>query len=329
MGERKLPAELTGRPFTVREAREAGVRECDVRALGLHRPTRGVRTSEVPTTARGWAVAFHAVMPQDAAFSHVTAAQLLRLPLPPGLERQTLLDVMCPTAMTQVRRRGCAGHRGLESRAITDVGGLRCVGLADTWCDLGEVVARGLTTDDVIVVADAVASRLDDDGDLGPPVPGAPGQKGTARASRGLSLLRDTLAARVRPRSMVVLSEALDLARSGSRSPMETRARLMFHRAGFPEPELNAVVRDGDGGWLLCGDLVWRAQRVIGEYQGVDHASIARRSADASRAGGAEDHGWRVIEIFAGDVLAGARRRTCLRRFARALGLDPTQLRID
>lgn len=329
MGERAVPDELRGRPFTVREAREAGLRECDIRALGLHRPTRGVRATTEPTTARERAAAFHAVVPSDAAFSHITAAQLFRLPLPRGLERQALVDVMRPTAMPQVRRRGCAGHRGLESRAVTDVGGLRCVALADTWCDLGEVVGRGLSTDDLVVVADAVVSRLDDEG-AREATDRAPGEHPRADPwSRGLTSLRSTLSARVRPRSMAALTAALDLARSGSRSPMETRTRLMFHRSGFPEPELNAVVRDEHGGWLLRGDLVWRDQRVIGEYQGADHASIGRRSADASRAGGAGDLGWRVFEIFADDIFAGARRRACLTRFARALALDPSQLRID
>ena len=102
----------------------------------------------------------------------------------------------------------------------------------------------------------------------------------------------------------------------------------MFHRAGFPEPELNAVVRDAHGGWLLEGDLVWRKQRVVGEYQGSDHASIRRRSADSSRVTGAEAEGYRVLEIYAEDVYGGARRRACLTRFARALSLDPTDLDI-
>ena len=94
----------------------------------------------------------------------------------------------------------------------------------------------------------------------------------------------------------------------------------MFHRAGFPEPELNAVVRDAYGGWLLEGDLVWRKQRVIGEYQGADHASIKRRSADASRATRAEAEDYRILEIYAEDVYRGARRRACLTRFARETG---------
>ena len=102
----------------------------------------------------------------------------------------------------------------------------------------------------------------------------------------------------------------------------------MFHRAGFPEPELNVPVRDAHGGWLLDGDFVWRKQRVIGEYQGADHGSIRRRSADSSRATTAEDHDYRLLEIYAEDVFGGARRRACLRRFARALELDPADFTI-
>ena len=52
---------------------------------------------------------------------------------------------------------------------------------------------------------------------------------------------------------------------------METRTRLMFVKAGIPEPRLNAAVRDADGEWLLTGDLVWDEKRVVAEYQGSTH----------------------------------------------------------
>ena len=122
--------------------------------------------------------------------------------------------------------------------------------------------------------------------------------------------------------------EAGALVRVGSRSPMETRSRLMFHRAGFPEPQLNSDVFDAHGGWLLEGDLVWHQHRVIGEYQGADHADRKRRSADSFRIGLAEDEDYTVIEIFAEDVFRPARRCTLLHRFARAMDLDPATLTI-
>ena len=325
MGELVLPAALEGRAFTVAEARDAGVRPTDLRAAGLHIPTRAVRCRDEPDCLRARVAAFSRALPADVAFSHVTAARLLDLPLPRQLvDDGADLHVMRDSARPRIRRSGCVGHRGLERRAVVEVDGVRVVEPADTWVDLGEVAGRGIRLDDLVVAGDVVARRL-----VAGPHTGSIGRSLDGRLpDHGQGALRVALDARVRPRGKALLAEALPLVRAGSRSPMETRARLMFHRAGFPEPELNADVRDAHGGWLLEGDLVWRQQRVIGEYQGSHHASIKRRSADASRATSAEDHGYRVIEIFAEDVFGGARRRRCLTRFAQAMHLDLATLRV-
>jgi hypothetical protein len=326
MGRVQLPPGLRAPAFTVAEARDAGLRDVDLRAL--HRPTRAVRALTPPQSlaerARAYAVALPAdaafshvtaarllglplphVLPADAAFSHVTAARLLGLPLPHVLEADVLLDVMRPSGRSRTRRAGCRGHRGLESREVVLRHGLRVVAGPDTWCDLGELAGGSLTVDDLVVVADAL---------LGPP------------HRLAVEALTTALDRRVRPRGRAALLDAIALARPGSRSPMETRARLMFVRAGFPEPEVNGVVRDAHGGWLLEGDLVWRRRRVIGEYQGEDHADRRRRSSDAHRAGLARDEGWTVLELWAEDIWSPPRRRTTLRRYAAELGIDPTTL---
>ena len=327
MGELVLPSALADRPFTVREARAAGLRYDQVRRAALNSPTWAVRCPAEPSSLATWAAAFACGLPADVAFSHVTAARLWKLPLPDHLEHDdAALDVIRDSAKERIRRRGCCGHRGLERREVVVVGGLRVVGLADTWVDLGEVLGRGLSLDDLVVAGDAVARQVEMQ-QLADAV-AAPFEVGLPSGS-GVTLLEVALSARVRPRGKTLHVQALPLVRSGSRSAMETRARLMFHRAGFPEPELNAPVRDAHGGWLLDGDLVWRRQRVVGEYQGADHGSRKRRSADASRAALAEDNDYRLIEIYAEDVFGGARRRACLRRFARAMELDLSTLRIE
>ena len=327
MGEAVLPSVLTDGPFTVREARAAGLRYDEVRRARLHSPTWAVRCLAEPSSLAARAAAFACGLPDDVAFSHVTAARLWKLPLPDALEHEdAALDVVRDSTKERIRRRGCCGHRGLERREVADVGGLRVVGLSDTWVDLGEVLGRGLALDDLVVAGDAVARQLEMQ-QLADAV-GAPFGVGPPAGS-GVARLDSALSARVRPRGKAVLVQALPLVRSGSRSAMETRARLMFHRAGFPEPELNAPVRDAHGGWLLEGDFVWRRQRVVGEYLGADHGSIKRRSADASRTTLAEAHDYRLLEIYAEDVFGGARRRACLRRFARAMELDPSTLRIE
>lgn len=302
-----LPDPWRTRPFTVGELRDAGLPRSRLRHPALHLPTRSVRCVEPVETLAQRAAAFALALPPDTAFSHATAALLLGIPMPGRFEASTVLDVMRDSGRTPIRRKHCAGHRGLESREVVEVSGLRLVAAPDTWCDLGELASRGISVDDLVVAADEVLNRL------GPHA----------------GLLAEVLARRRHQRGSKSLEEALALARPGVRSPMESRARLMFVRAGFPEPEVNAKVLDSHGGWLLEGDLLWRKQRVIGEYQGSDHASLKRRSADASRATGAEAEGYRVLEIFAEDVHRGARRRACLTRFARALLLDPPSLRID
>lgn len=315
-----LPAALAEGPFTVSSARRAGVPGSRLRAPHLHQPTRSVRSASPPHTTAELVRAFGVALPDDCVFSHVTAAQLWRLPLPEGAAGTVVIDVMRDSRRGLIRRKGCRGHRGLELRRTAIAQGLPVTSLADTWVDLGEVAAPGLPLDELVLLGDDIATRLDG--------PAEPGEADGARRGRGQSELAGVLEARTRPRGKTRLTEALGLVRSPVRSPMETRARLMFVRAGFPEPEVNVPVFDNDGFWMLEGDLVWRDQRVVGEYQGRDHASIRRRSYDANRSAVAEDHGWRVLEIYADDVYRPPRRVACLGRFARALGLDVDRLMV-
>jgi hypothetical protein len=314
-----LPPALQRGPFTVRTAREHAVPAWRLRHPGLHTPTRSVRLAAPPGNEVERAAAFMAALPPDVAFSHVTAAQLWGLSLPRRLAGQEPLDVMRPSSATRIRRRGCLGHRGLESRTTARSQGLAVTGLADTWVDLGEVLDRGLGLEDLVVLGDEVATRT-----AGPPDPGSDGPDWSA----GRLLLAEALASRVRPRGASLLARALELVRAPVRSPMETRARLMFLRAGLPEPRVNLAVHGANGQWLLEGDLVWQAQCVVGEYQGRDHASIRQRSYDENRRALAEDEGWTVLEVYAEDVFRPARRAACVDRFARALGVDARQVAI-
>jgi GNAT superfamily N-acetyltransferase len=314
-----LPAGLGPGPFSTAQARRLGVPAARLGRGDLVHPTRGAHAAEAPSTLVARAAAFQIALPDRRAFSHLTAAVLWGLPLPASVEGLAAgvdapLHVIAPTADGRAVRPGVVGHRGLEWRAVASPPGtgLRVVDVADTWCDLGELPRGVLTLRDLVVAGDAAVALLD------------------ARAGRavGTRLLREALRGRNRPRGAVVLRQALALVRAGVRSPMETRARLMFVDAGFPEPEVNAPVTDEAGEWLAEGDLVWRRQRVVGEYQGEHHADRRRRSEDAFRRTLLEEHAWRVRELWAEDVRRGPRRVATLTSFARALGLDPGRLRI-
>lgn len=318
-----LPEEFAAGPFSTARARELGVAPSRLRRAGLEHPTRGAHVLTPPDTLASRAAAYSVGMPSDRAFSHGTSAALQSFPLPAFLEEEVAtgpLHVIADTADGRVLRKGCVGHRGLELRSTIEVDGVRVVGPADTWVDLGELRRGRLTVDDLVVFGDAVVARIDEES--GVHVPSG------ARTSSGTRALHQALHARVRPRGKVLLTHALDLIRPRVRSPMETKARLMFVHAGFPEPEPGGVINDEAGEFLAEGDLVWRRERVIGEYQGAKHATIGRRSIDANRRHLLEDHEWAVRELFAEDVHRRPRRVTTLEAFARMLGIDPSTLMI-
>lgn len=315
----ELPDALAERAFSTREALGLGVRSRLLRDPGLVAVTRGSRSVREPSTLAERARAFLVAMQGELALSHVSAAQLWGLPLPRDLQEQHDLDVMCGVDAGPVRREGCIGHRGLARRTVVTREGVPVTSLVDTWVDLGEVVARGLTGDDLVVAGDVVARQLSRPGD----------------AERGSGALRKCLDARVRPRGKVLLAEALAEISPRSASPMETRARLAFSRGGLPSPELNAAVHfdadvpgDEGGGWMLEGDFVWRRQRVVAEYQGEHHKSIAQRAVDVTRRHLAEDEGWTFVEVFAGDVFTRTKRIAMLRRLGRALGVPDSDLNL-
>ncbi|NUO90265.1 MAG: hypothetical protein HOQ18_05495 [Dermatophilaceae bacterium] len=301
-----LPLDLTTRPFTTAEALGRGLSRKRLRAQDLFTPTHGVRAAELPTTLLERVRAFAAVAPGDFAFSHVTAAQLLGIPLPYAVEDDGLVHIVTPTAANRIRREDVRGHRGLESRDVVEVCGLPVVAPADTWADLGEFVGPGrpVGLDDLIAAGDAVANILG-----------------------GTAALKRAVERRVRPRGKVTLTYAIPRIRLGSWSPMETRSRLMVVRAGLPEPVHNEDVVSRSGDWLGCGDLVWRQQRVVGEYLGVEFHTRARdRTHDGIRRDGIELGDWAVVEIRAADVFDVGCRAAKLREFAGHLGVNPHAL---
>ena len=312
-----LPDGLGPGPFSTAQARVFGVAPSRLRRLDLVHPTHGAHALVSADSLVQRLAAFQVAMPDGRAFSHLTAAVLWGIPLPFTIEQgagplDAMVDVIARTDDGMSTRDAVRGHRGLELRAVaTPPGtGLTVVDLADTWCDLGELPRGSLSLTDLVVAGDAVVAQLD------------------ARFSKpvGRTILERTLKGRVRPRGAVVLRQALTLIRHRVRSPMESRARLMFVFAGFPEPEVNAPLTDLQGGWLAEGDLVWRAQRVVGEYQGRDHADPTQASIDSFRRQLLEDNRWRVKDLWSEDTRQGARRRTTLLSFANALELDPASL---
>lgn len=290
-----LPPELAGPAFGVARARELGVGRGRLRHPALARPAYGVRRVGEPETLEDLARATALALPPGSAFSHLTAARLLGLPLPRRWSPSEPLHVMRTTSEGVVRRQGCRGHRGLESREVVARRGLAVVGAADTWCDL----AGTLGLDDLVVAGDAVVHHA-----RGIPV----------------EVLAGVVATRAGLRGARAMHEALPLLRPRSESAMETRARLVFLRGGLPEPELCAVVLDDWGQWIAVPDFVWREPKVAVEYDG-DHHRTDRQQwrADIRRRELLADAGWCLIVATADDILREPRARMLVDRVAREI----------
>ncbi|MGA8048264.1 MAG: hypothetical protein WCA30_18580 [Dermatophilaceae bacterium] len=196
--------------------------------------------------------------------------------------------------------------------------------VADTWVDLASPW-MGLTVDELIIAGDAacelIAPTRWETEEVHPRhIPGE-GDWSEDPALRGMVTLWRTLMGRRRHKGKRMLLEAFGRMRPRVWSPMETRSRLLVIRAGLPEPMLNAWVRGPDDEEILKGDLTWRKQRTVGEFQGAHHAGLEARGNDAAKRGLAEAAGWRVVEIFKDDIFMAWRRTELIRRLAIHIGV--------
>ncbi|MCW2768052.1 MAG: hypothetical protein JWO11_4011 [Nocardioides sp.] len=96
---------------------------------------------------------------------------------------------------------------------------------------------------------------------------------------------------------------ALDLADGGSRSPAETRFRLIWELdAGWPRPLTNRWIFDLDGRFLGVPDLLDPDLGIVGEYDGADHRGIARHRRDVRREDAFRRAGLEYVEVVGSDL---------------------------
>lgn len=97
--------------------------------------------------------------------------------------------------------------------------------------------------------------------------------------------------------------DALALADEGSRSPQESRLRLVWILdARRPRPLVNRPVFDRSGQLLGYPDLLDPEAGVVGEYDGEDHRDAVRHSSDVGREARFRDHELEVFRVTGPDM---------------------------
>jgi very-short-patch-repair endonuclease len=274
----QLEPSLRQRPFSVREARQAGLGERRLYGGDLARPFHGVRMRaqlDPDVLARCLAFAVHA--PPEAHFSHLTAAELWGVPLPLGLASQGI-DVSVPWPRRAPEGRGVVGHAvKCRESDIAELSGLRVSSPARLWCELGS----RLSLEDLVAAGDFIvrhSNPLASLGELAAAIEDFPGQRGRRN-----------------------LREALPLLHERSESPQESRIRIALMRANIPGLSINAPVR-GASGRTYRADFAFLERGLILEYQGDYHRERDQFRRDLTRTIDLQTAGFSVVLLGPDDV---------------------------
>lgn len=99
-----------------------------------------------------------------------------------------------------------------------------------------------------------------------------------------LTRMRSYLTRRVGSRGRGLVAKGLEMGDEGSRSPQESRFRMIWeYDAGWGRPLCNRPVYTARGLLIGIPDLLDPARGVVGEYDGADHRDRARHTRDVRR----------------------------------------------
>lgn len=231
------------RPFTRAAALANQLTDAKLRTKAYQRLFHGIYLcSSVQVTPAVRAQAALCAVGEGAYASHLTAAELWGIPTPPD----GLTHLTAPPGEGRNRRRGIVTHRLRTGAATTQREGVPTSTPEQAFCELA---AGGVGLVDLVVAGDALLRT------------GHATRETLERAVRGMSCAGVTSARR-----------ALGYVRDGVDSPMESRLRMLLVLAGFPEPQVNVILRGEGGRWVRRFDLCYRSSMVIVEYDGRQHA---------------------------------------------------------
>jgi hypothetical protein len=278
-----LPPHLLQNPFSIAQARAAGIEPERLRTRLLQRPFYGIRSRGLDLDltldrCRGYA----ARMSPEGVFSHFTSARLWEMPLP--LAAPDELHVTVPVGTRAAAGRGVHGHQ--QRLAAVERGshlGVPLASPAATWAQLAE----HLTVEDLIAAAEHI-------------ITGNPYEQRLPLAE--VADLQAAIELRTSGPGHRRRVAAMKEVREGAFSRPESLVRLLLVRCGIPQPLINADVYSATGKFVAMPDLQWPEFRVALEYQGDGHRETRRFRRDIARLERLADEDWLVVQVSAAEL---------------------------
>jgi hypothetical protein len=268
-----VPPDLRKAPFTLAEARRAGLTAKQLRGASWRRVGCGLYAwAGLDHSPALVLAAVRRRLPPGAAFSGRTAGWLHGLDLPPCDPVEVTIPTACGVsarAGASVRRAELADAEIVQRRRMPATSPLR------TAVDLG---SRLPLVEAVVAVDMALHRGLID-----------------------LGALHSHLAAHPRRKGVAALRRVTDLADPGAESAMETRLRPLLVLAGLPRPESQVRLYDRRGRLLGRPDLYYGVRSLCLEYDGGLHRD--RLVEDHRRQNRLLNAGFRILRFTAADVL--------------------------
>jgi very-short-patch-repair endonuclease len=267
----RIPAALTKKPFSLEEARHAGLTHSSLRGRAWRRLGaelycwQGLRQDPWLQLS-----ALRGLLPPDAVFAGATAAWMLGLDLAPN----DPVEIIVSLGSGVRSRAGLSVRRcRLPVSEVAKIRGLRATALHRTLRDLS---LRSPAVDALIAIDMAVHLGLTNADALRRHADAAQGRAGAHRL-----------------RSLASLAAAAE-------SPMETRLRWLLIQARLPQPQVQTNLRDREQRFVGRADLYYPDARLVIEYDGGNHRD--RLVEDDRRQNLLINAGFRLLRFTAPDI---------------------------
>jgi hypothetical protein len=287
-------------PFTRAQLVAAGMVVSLLRRREFHQVERGVWVRQDGIDDLTLIRAALALHPEDAFASHLSAAKVLRLPVP----EHPFAHVTVTEEKDRRFRPEIKPHVTMRKRRVIIVNGIRTTDPIATFIDC----AGWLSLVDLVVLGDALVKKYG---------------ISAAELLKACGESTDYYAGLAR--------RAAAYVRDGVDSPMETRLRMLIVLAGLPEPEVDFKIYNDDGTWRRRFDLCYPGIMLIVEYDGRQHAEDpAQWESDLERREELDDEEYRILVVTAKGIyveplrtLQRVRRQLVLRGYGDVPPIQP------